>query len=284
MSVPFDLFRRQLAKMYKAADLTYAAAQDTAYVKRSGETRYFLFHYFWWLFIKTTLLYSAIRFVGIFVFNGLRNRMVAWVVRWYLRRYFKLRGVTFYRTSPFPQKPTRPLVILTTKLHTFSALFAHQLFNFPVLVPLSAQFERYRMIPGLPSTFMGKAFRTMSYGEGSLNVAWPHLKALVAQGHSVIVQVNAVTHDPLFPMKTPIYEAVKQILADPDLGADLLFLNLDGFERYPKASLLSPIQVRCDLRPPEDVYPLDPNATLQDKLTAVAQFLAIPDYCIVRAE
>ncbi len=284
MSVPFWMFWREVKQLKKLADLRISAEADVRYVQRSARLRSLFPMFYFRLFVKTMVVYGGVRFVGFFVPNRLRNLWISGVVRRYFRQYFRLRGVTFYKTSPFPKKPERPMLILTTKLHPFSSLFAYQLFDFPVLIPLSATFSRYRLLQRLPVTFMGKAFRTMSYTEGSLNVAWPHLKDLLRRGYSVVVHVNAITFDPLVPHKLPVYEAFKTILADEDLGADLFFLNLDGFERYPRSSLHSPIQVRCDLRPPSDVFPVDPKASFDQKVKECLRFFAIQDFAMVRPD
>ena len=202
------------------------------------------------------------------------------MVRRYLREYFSIRGIAHqYTTSPFPTKPEKPMLILTSRLHPANALFAYQRFDFPVLVPLEPLWYDYKILPSNSSSFIGEHLKHSSYSDISLNNAWPHLKKLLEQGYSVMAYINQGIHDPESREITSLYTTLKDIVAsEKDLPADLYFLRLDGFERYPQASFVTPIQVRADLQSAHDTYGFLNLPTLDHKIERIVDFLAMWDY------
>jgi hypothetical protein len=191
--------------------------------------------------------------------------------------FFHTRGVTFYRTKPFPKAPEKPMLILTTRHHPYSSLFAYQLFDFPVLTPVDPIIAAQHVLPDNPWPNIGKNLKHVTYRDVSLNTAWPEIRTLLEKGYSVIAHINAGLQDPTLKERRPLYSAVRTILADSHLPADLYFLYLDGFERFPHASALSPIQVRCDLRAATEVYPPG-TLSVDEKVEALTRFLSIWDY------
>ncbi len=201
------------------------------------------------------------------------------MVRRYFREYFFLRGVTQYTTTIFPKKPEKPMLILTSRLQPANALFAAQCFDFPVLVPLDPEWYNYTIPPNGRTPFIGQHLKHTSYSDISLNNAWPHLKSLLEQGYSVMAYINQGLHDPESREITSICSTLKDIVAsEKDLPADLYFLRTDGFERYPQASLVTPIQVRCDLQSAHDTYGFLSLSTVDQKVERIVDFLAMWDY------
>jgi hypothetical protein len=242
----------------------------------------------WWLRLLgffTCFKYLWIRIFTLFTPQSFTKAVQEKCARHYFSRYFLYRGLVFYKTSPFPKKPEKPLLILACRHHPMQSLFMYQLFDFPVLIPLDNEAYSFRIFPKLPLTFMGRFLKRSSYPDITLNNNWPEIKRMLSLGYSTIVYVNPEPFTPQRPGKLTLYEELYTLLQDSessDFPAELRFLNCSGFEKYPWASLSSPAQIRCDLRPKEDVYGwLSDPQSVQEKLAKITLFFGAPELEII---
>lgn len=214
----------------------------------------------------TALNLIPIAILGLFLGKNFKKKMLAKLVKAHFENHFKLRGITHYLTKPFPKKPSKPMLILTTKLHETSSLFAYTLFNFPIIIPLNDKVYPFPLVEWLPLLNLNKGLKCISYPNVSLNTSWPALRELLADGHSLLIEINPDIHEPMLRGSVPVYAAVKDILQDKDLPADLYFLHLDGYDLFPIASNAGVISVRADLKTPDQLYTYWETASVEEKL------------------
>jgi len=276
--------QESLAELKDLDYTSYALADEYILACRAADNRQMAIIPRRNLYVRTTWKLLWVKFLNLFSSKNTGKLRYARWIKTYFSDYFFTKGITKYKTRPFPTNTKKPLLIVTTRMHAFSALFAYTLFDTPILIPLLDIFKQYLMFPKFKFSPIRKRLPMISYSDISLNTAWPELRKLLQDGHNVLVHLNQDIHHPTLRDRLQMYATLKEIITDPDLPAELYFLNLDGFERYPRAHILSPIHIRCDLQTPEEVYGALFTDTVEEKISKIMTFFSIWDAAWVMKE
>jgi|GEM_PF-6519385 len=243
-----------------------------AAVPKRQKARFLILALGCWAFLK----YSLIRTLTFFLSSDNKKRKLESWCRWYFKQYFRYRGVRYYETQPFPSRPEKPMLIITPRYHLFSSVFVYQLFKFPVLVPVASVVYSFRAISWLKWAFAAKWLKLSSYPDLSATANISSIKEMLQKGYSVAVHVNEGYSFPGKETALPLYSGLTELLK---VEADIYFLNIEGMERYPLASFLRPILLRCDLVEKSKI--IDDQASVEDQLLSVARFFGYWDKLLV---
>lgn len=277
MYSPFDTDLVLAHFQLKEADEALYRVQGS--VKRKKILKY-IFYILWGYLSCLALLVNTLSLV---LMSSLYKKLHVRFMRYAWSSYFFWLGVTKYKTKPFPENLEKPKLIFTNRIHPFSSLFASLLFKFPVIIPISPLLKSFRFFPYLPSSFMSKNLPMISYPDETLANDLPTVHKLFGAGYSVIVYINNDYIDPKSMNSLPIHEEVMSLLS-PEMEdkVETYFLLLQGMERLPFATRLSPIQIRCDLIKKEDLfYLIDPEDT-KKRYKKIAAYFGFNYYSVVK--
>ncbi len=191
-------------------------------------------------------------------------------IKQYWTGFFILKGIRYYTTSPMPEKPEKPMLIFTLRRNYFGSLFTQTLFPFPVIVPVEKAFKEFRIKPKLASAFVGKLTGLATYSDDTLNNNIDSVKQLLKKGYSVVVHINDGFSNPSNTLSGPFFTQQLSELMRED--ADMYFLNLEGWERFPFATPVTPIQLRCHWVSKEDLFYLIPMDNSEKLFERIAVF------------
>lgn len=182
----------------------------------------------------------------------LGKRYSAWLLHYYFRRYFELRGITIDRKpSMFSQPQTTPVLILGMRYHGFSSLFSYQLIPFSVVVPIRRFFHRFRLFRWMPFSIMGPLFKTISYDDAPLRHNMDNIRNILASGRSVLAYINHGHSHLVRDNAVCIFRELGALLALKNV--DIYCLHIGGFENYPYAHFFNPILMNADYRSLRDI-------------------------------
>ncbi len=228
--------------------------------------------FFVWFFYFLAL-YLGILILFMFT-PSQRKNAYAWLIRHYFKWYFVYRGMDHYATTPLPTSFSKPTLIFTLRTHDMGSLYMTQLFKCPVIVPLRPKMAAFRASFFIPWAFLGRLFRLISYPDQNYPANAAAIKSLLKDGYPVVVPLN-------FNYANPRYES--QLLMIQDLqdlvtpSIDCYLLKLTGFESYPLASFVSPVDVSVKYVPLEKILdgaPMD-SALAKVKIAQFFEFSSV---------
>jgi hypothetical protein len=192
--------------------------------------------------LLTPFFYVILLFIFILgmLSSSFKKSMLAKYIRTYLKWYFTLKGITSVCVEPIPESFESPTLILLPRYNTYSSLFAFQLFKSPVIIPLYEKFKKFRDNVLIPTSFIGRSFKCISYPDQNLDVCFERVKGLLKKGHSVVLHINQDTTNTMYDNKFYISTLFKEVL---DLKYDTYFLRIRGWENYHIATFMSPIPI-----------------------------------------
>lgn len=174
----------------------------------------------------------------------LGHRLLYRYTRHYLRCYFIVKGIDFYMGDPVPNASQGPMLIVCPRINDYTSLFAMQLFDFPLIVPLRNFLYRMRAIPFIPWSYLGRLFKPLSYPDQNLDVSLPTVQALLKKGYSCVVYVNQ-DYANIHLSNTVRISTDFDYIIDTDIPC--YFLRLRGFEQLEESSLFRPALVQGSL-------------------------------------
>lgn len=172
-----------------------------------------------------------------------------------LALFFYTRGVRIHGPKDGFPKPG-PMIILIPQYNDYFPAVVHQIFPFPVIIPVAQFWIDFRVICWFAWKLAGNLMRRVSYTRAPLAATAAVIHQLVAQGYPVCVTAIevpgqlAVGIDSILSMRVPIYAVRGR-----------------GFEMFELSTRFTPIDVTIEI---QDVRKLgqDKKAELLAWLTA----------------
>lgn len=249
-------------------------AQD---IKRSILGRlvtYFVFL----LFFAPYLLLLRLVMVPLFIWPPLWRRAAAWYLRVYFRTYFKVRGVIAASIRDLPKQNTeKPLLILTLRQDSLSALYSYQLFPFPLALPLSRTLLRPFSIR-FPFLSLRRLFKTISYVDQDMAVSMPNIQDLLQAGYPTVAYINHHYVNPIQYRLVPLYKELMTLIHS---DAEIYFLKLEGFSRLPMSHLFSPQWITSNCIHKDTLLMRAAMDNEMDVCMRIAQFFGFSQYRVM---